>query len=635
MIEIFGDSRHLAINSLGHAVGILIFGIFLVLVLSRRTSQQLRANRLSLLAAALALVWNFASLVVLLMGPSNGTGERIIAGIGFCVLSLLPSVLLDICLANRFPIITRTGYVLSCCAALAHLIEFIDNSANFHQIGLAAITIGFGLLTVTSVIMVLWSGERNPRLLSMRILSAMSLFLLAISFVHFSSGQSADAWSTELAVHHGGIPLALFVIMQDYRFVFLDAFVRLLINGLLAVVVAVFIASYSPYLAFPLQICCIGAALTLFAVARGFLQRLLTKLVFRQPDTESAMRDLRALGAEASDEGKYMDRARERMALSMGAELPNTGPEALAGLVEFSYPVLTGAAPEHRTLQECGVEVVVPIGYFQGEKRYICLGARRGGRRYLSEDLDVLARLAACVGEQMEHIRGAEMHRLVTQAELRALQAQINPHFLFNAFNTLYGIIARENSSARRMLLNLSEIFRYFLQSDKAFVPLEEELKIVRAYLAIEELRLGDKLRIAIDVDSDALRESVPVLSIQPLVENAVKHGVAARSQGGTVRIRAKREAEGVHIIVQDSGPGFAATAAGSRNHAGVGLDNVSRRLVLCYGSDAGLRIDSGADGTMVSFIAPCEPVSAQSSRGPSDQGVSSSAARKEGIRPA
>jgi two-component system, LytTR family, sensor kinase len=607
MIDIFVHSRHLAVNSLGHAGGVLIFGMFLALVLSQRSRPHLRASSLSLLAAALALVWNFASLVVLLIGPSNGAGKRIIAVIGFCALSLLPSVLLDISLTNRFRGVVRAGYVLSCCAVLAHLMEFFYDSARLHRLGLAVITIGFGLLTITTVFTVLWYGDENPRLLSMRILSAMSLFLLAASFVHFSGGQSANAWSTELAVHHGGIPLALFVIMQDYRFVFLDAFVRLVVNGLLAVVVAVFIASYSPYLPYPVQVLFIGATLTVFAVTRGLLQRFLTRLVFRQPDIESAMRDLRALGAQATDETRYIDCASECVARSMNAELLNTPPAVLARIVDYRSPRLTGPAPGDRTLQERGVAVVVPISFFQGEKRYICLGARRGGRRYLSEDLAVLARFAACIAEQMEHIRAAEMQRLVSQAELRALQAQINPHFLFNAFNTLYGVIARENSGARRMLLNLSDVFRYFLQSDKAFVPLGDELKIVRAYLAIEELRLGDKLRISIDVDSDALRESVPVLSIQPLVENAVKHGVAAQPEGGTVRIHAKRGTEGLHISVQDSGTGFATTTGESRSHAGVGLDNVSRRLVLCYGSDVSLEIESDANGTTVSFVVPCE----------------------------
>ncbi len=210
----------------------------------------------------------------------------------------------------------------------------------------------------------------------------------------------------------------------------------------------------------------------------------------------------------------------------MNAERILAGRELLPQSIEFSFPTLTCGAPETSTLQEHGgVEVIVPIGYCQAERKYIFLGARRGGRRYLSEDLEVVARMAACVGEQMVHIREVETRRLISQAELRALQAQIHPHFLFSAFNTLYGIIPRHISDARRMLLNLAEVFRYFLQSDKTFVPLEEELRIVKAYLAIEEVRLGDKLRISVDIDNDVLLASVPVLSIQPLVENAIKHG--------------------------------------------------------------------------------------------------------------
>src|ERR1700739_3984351 len=106
------------------------------------------------------------------------------------------------------------------------------------------------------------------------------------------------------------------------------------------------------------------------------------------------------------------------------------------------------------------------------------------------------------------------MQRLVSQAELRALQSQMNPHFLFNALNTLYGTIPRESSSARRMVLNLAEIFRYFLQIDKTFVPLSEEIQIVRAYLEVEQSRLGNRLKMDIQVDDAALDVPIPVLSI-------------------------------------------------------------------------------------------------------------------------
>ena len=137
------------------------------------------------------------------------------------------------------------------------------------------------------------------------------------------------------------------------------------------------------------------------------------------------------------------------------------------------------------------------------------------------------------IGEQLEQYRDLETRRLVAQAELRALQSQIHPHFLFNALNALYGIIPREARGARETVLNLADIFRYFLETKKTLVPLEEEMHIVKAYLDVERLRLGDKLRLEIDVTPEAQAVPIPILSIQPLVENAVKHGIAPLAGGG------------------------------------------------------------------------------------------------------
>jgi len=190
----------------------------------------------------------------------------------------------------------------------------------------------------------------------------------------------------------------------------------------------------------------------------------------------------------------------------------------------------------------------------------------------------------------------------VAQAELRALQSQIHPHFLFNALNALYGIIPREAKGARETVLNLADIFRYFLETRKAFLPLREELRIVTAYLEVERLRLGDKLRVEVDVAPETLGTPIPVLSIQPLVENAVKHGIAPLSEGGLVRIEARRHTSGaLAVSVRDTGAGFAPKARIN----GVGIENVARRLELSYGPSARLEVNSGPGGTSVSFSIP------------------------------
>src|ERR1700751_3990219 len=115
-----------------------------------------------------------------------------------------------------------------------------------------------------------------------------------------------------------------------------------------------------------------------------------------------------------------------------------------------------------------------------------------------------MRRLASTIVEQVERFRADELRRLVHEAELRALQAQINPHFLFNALNTLYGTIDRQSRDARRMVLNLADIFRYFLQDHRTVIPFSEELRIVDAYLQIEALRLGDRLQSELIVAESA-----------------------------------------------------------------------------------------------------------------------------------
>jgi len=226
-------------------------------------------------------------------------------------------------------------------------------------------------------------------------------------------------------------------------------------------------------------------------------------------------------------------------------------------------------------------EAMVLVRLMQGDSRLILLGPRQGGQRYLRDDLDALAYAAAGIVVRVESSRREELARLVTQAELRALQSQINPHFLFNALNTLYGTIPREVGGARRMVLNLAEIFRYFLQSDKVFVPLAHEMQIVRAYLEVEQARLGSRLRVEFRVDDSVLQLPIPVLSIQPLVENAIKHGVAQRTEPGFVRVEASCDGEELRISVENSSAAGAQDGVGT----GVGLQNVRRRLEICYGA--------------------------------------------------
>jgi two-component system, LytTR family, sensor kinase len=191
------------------------------------------------------------------------------------------------------------------------------------------------------------------------------------------------------------------------------------------------------------------------------------------------------------------------------------------------------------------------------------------------------------------------------------LQAQINPHFLFNALNTLYGSIDRRSFEARRMVLNLAEIFRYFLQGERTVIALSEEIRIVQAYLEIEVLRLGDRLKTELTISKSAQSTLIPILSIQPLVENAVKHGIAPKQGQGVVSVRAQEVPAGLRISIEDTGVGFEQSRTRSHTGTGTGLENVRRRLELSYGSAADLQIQSSGAGTRVTFLIP-GPLSAE-----------------------
>ena len=602
-------NQPLLINILGHAGGALIFAIFLFLLFSGRGWSGLRGRYLSGLAAGLSLVWNLGSLVVLVRPNLPAVWLNLAIAISFSVLSLLPAVLLHVSVGTARRPLVVCGYALSGVAVGMHFWEIRGNGPALHQVALLLITVGFLLLTLLVVADAAFRGKGQRRLSGARMAGSMCLALFAMSFVHFGAGHASQAWSSELIVHHAGIPLALFVLLQDYRFVLLDAFVRFLANALLAVLVAgvVIEAAFrlvlvEPAAREPLQeaILLISVCLILifFAWMRNLVQALLTHAVFHHGNVENLPAQLRDCPAFTA-EGEYLDWAAATMAATM-----KTRNFAVVSQADVDPDATLHAPVASAVGGRDWAEAAVPIRLAQGNSRMVLLGRRQGGRRYLGEDLDSLAKAAAEMAAKVESLRQEEMTRLVSQAELRALQSQINPHFLFNALNTLYGTIPRESSTARRIVLNLADIFRYFLQSDKVFVTVAEEMQIVRAYLEVEQSRLGDRLSVHIQVDDAALPVNIPVLSIQPLVENAIKHGVAQRTEPGFVRIAAIHDRDGLLVTVENSGAPGGKSARG----AGVGLENVRRRLEICYGAASELRVDFQPEKAVVELRIPAVP---------------------------
>jgi LytS/YehU family sensor histidine kinase len=198
-----------------------------------------------------------------------------------------------------------------------------------------------------------------------------------------------------------------------------------------------------------------------------------------------------------------------------------------------------------------------------------------------------------------EERAAAEARLLAQQAQLVALRAQVNPHFLFNALHSVGALVASDPVRADKALECLGDLLRYALGTENE-VLLAQEWRFVEDYVAFEQLRLGDRLKVHIDVDPGALSAPVPPLIFQPLVENAIRHGIADRTEGGRISLGARVDGGRLILRVSDDGTGKTGGAAD-----GLGLGSVRRRLAAVYGGSAALHIDRQAPGFAVTIELP------------------------------
>jgi hypothetical protein len=573
------------VNIVGHLAGLVVFAnLFLLLYRdASRRSQPLRL--LPLLSTLLALGWDLGLLVGLGVRALNPFWANTAAAAAFACLSLLPAVLLDLSLARHIPTLRAAGYTVGAFCGLLHLSEIFIAGPGIHGFSLLLLAASFSTLTAIA-----WWRSRRQHPASA---TAICLLLFSLSFLHFRASTVDDSLWAEILLHHAAIPIALFFVLQDYRFLLADAFLRLSVNGLLALVfvaalwasqpaLAAWVANPDPF-ARGLFFAAAAALLFAFAALRQRLQGWLTQNVFLRRDPGQLAQRLLAL------EGNEEDLLAQSAAL-------------LASYFRAPHWRLEPQpAPD--------ADATLKLQFLKGDAVFLNLR----GRRFLSEDLASLDQLGTLIAREVDRARNRELERLMTQAELKALQAQIHPHFLFNALNALYGSIPRAATEARRLTMSLSELFRYFLTTAKSTVRLEEELTIVEAYLRIEQARLGPRLTIQMEVPPTLLPSVIPILTLQPLVENAVKHGIAAQPGPGTLTVRAATHDGLLLLDVHDTGPGPQSTSPADSNH--VGLANVRRRLALHYGPQASLSVTAGPNGTLAQLRLPAQPPSAPTRR--------------------
>src|SRR5437764_11099190 len=252
--------------------------------------------------------------------------------------------------------------------------------------------------------------------------------------------------------------------------------------------------------------------------------------------------------------------------------------------------------------------VMAPL-IVQGKRAGTLITFYRSVGRPSHDELRVVQEAASLVSAQVELSVMAEQEERIAQAELRALRAQISPHFIYNALAAVAGDIHVRPEEARELLIDFAEFTRYLFRDGRSYVTLGEEIEHVERYLRLEQARFRDKLHVMIDVPEDALSAVVPAMSVQPLVENAVRHGVERRAGTGRVAICARVVGGDVELRVTDDGVGIEAErvpAVLAGAGGGIGLSNVDARLRATFGERYALRIESAlGEGTTALMTVP------------------------------
>jgi len=265
---------------------------------------------------------------------------------------------------------------------------------------------------------------------------------------------------------------------------------------------------------------------------------------------------------------------------------------------------------EHKTKAEISSGVIVPLK--EKDKVVGTLKIFRKEKRGITEhDVQLVLGLARLFSTQIELGMVEYQKKLVAKAELKALQAQINPHFLFNALNTIASFIRTNPGSARNLIFNLCDYIRQNMQISQDEISLEKEIAHIKSYLAIERARFGDKINVIFDVDNN-LNFYVPPLILQPLVENSIKHGMKGMQEGIKIRISIEKVEDYYSIVIMDNGIGIDKNIIREikENHidGSIGLVNVDKRLKCKYGLDYGMEIESEKNsGTTISLRIPVE----------------------------
>lgn len=364
--------------------------------------------------------------------------------------------------------------------------------------------------------------------------------------------------------------------------------------------------------------------LACFAIFDQAIRKFVDRKIFRAPDYKEALQvlnnELTSSKLDSDIARKVQDKCKNVLEVDDVTSVKYEElPDSLRTIELHSLEIveINRCHQHYKTLSLSNVELFVPIVSRGNIIAVLAVSPGPARRGLVTHEINFLRSVATLYGNRIESLhferetlaqqqREAMMQQQIVEAELRALRAQINPHFLFNALNSLANLIVINPVQAEAMTLRLAEIFRYVLMhSSRSMTSIREEIEFLRTYLHIEEARFGDRLRVDIDIDNNTSSELIPSLILQPIVENALKHGLAPKPGNGHLRISAMMDSEYINLQVEDDGIGLAnnvfnkqiGTQFPQKENSGVGLKNIAERLRTLYGEKSNIDIKSRESG--------------------------------------
>lgn len=650
----------------GFLAGVVLYAMLLAMVLARSVWAHSQAAGpwyqrlpLPLGIACLGLLWNLAGLVWGLLASFIPSRQDVLSLVALSTLGWFPALAIHSVwqvsaekLRKSLGVVVLGGYVLGAVAIVWNGVAF----AFGHAIPVANVwwMLAAGFLGLF-VALLLWTKQSaaGPGGLVLVLLAVSSVATLPLSH----HGTADWPWWFDYLGHHASVPFVGAVLYRDYRFTFVDRFMSRAVSLLLLVGITVgaYVLAVVPWFrAGPDGRISIGASSFIIALwvvtALGYswLHRQVTWFLdvffLRRPDYPELRRRLERLLDEHDTPEAVLGKACEILQQALRSrevrwerleEIPPLPPlpDAPHSGRGMKHPQRAGATTLMFT-DEGAVIMTVPT--WEPPRYRLTVAPRADGHRFLSEEVSLVEDAAALVARRIDGLRTShercevalreqEMQKLATEAELRALRAQVNPHFLFNALNTVGHLMDMAPARAATTLRDLTYLLRNILRRmEDNFTTLGEELDLVRAYLDIEQARFEERLSVCIDVPRDLHRVRVPALVLQPLVENAVKHGIQPSMRGGEIRIaarltpeltshgRPKRSPRLLCLEIVDTGVGISEEALRRGRQRGIGLTNVENRLRCLYGVWGTLQIVSApGEGTTVTLHVPAdEPAS-------------------------